>query len=68
MRKWGWIALALLALAVIGFFALAPRRIEAGMNRIDGKPLIAVGAEARALHATLTIVDLHSDKIGRAHV
>ena len=63
MRKWGWIALALLALAAIGFFVIAPGRIEAGMNRIDGKPLIAVGAEARALHATLTIVDLHSDTL-----
>ena len=63
MRKWGWIALALLALAATGFFVIAPGRIEAGMNRIDGKPLIAVGAEARALHATLTIVDLHSDTL-----
>ena len=63
MRKWKWIALALLALAAIGFFAVAPGQIEAGMNRIDGKPLIAVSAEARALHATLTIVDLHSDTL-----
>ena len=63
MRKWGWIALALLALAAIGFFVIAPGRIEAGMNRVDGKPLIAVSAEARALHATLTIVDLHSDTL-----
>ena len=63
MRKWRWIALALLALAAIGFFAVAPGQIETGMNRIDGKPLIAVSAEARALHKTLTIVDLHSDTL-----
>ena len=63
MRKLKWIALALLALAAIGFFAVAPGQIETGMNRIDGKPLIAVSAEARALHKTLTIVDLHSDTL-----
>src|SRR3546814_11677958 len=33
------------------------------MNKIDGKPLIAVSDEAKALHATLTIVDLHSDTL-----
>ncbi len=63
MRKWGWRALALLAIAAAAFFTIAPGRIEAGMNRIDGQPLIAVGAEARALHRTLTIVDLHSDTL-----
>ena len=63
MRKWKWIALAVIVLAFAAFFAIAPGRIEAGMNRIDGKPLIAVSAEARALHATLTIVDLHSDTL-----
>jgi membrane dipeptidase len=33
------------------------------MNTIDGKPLIKVSEEARALHKTLTIVDLHSDSL-----
>ena len=33
------------------------------MNKIDGQPLIAVSDEARALHSTLTIVDLHSDTL-----
>lgn len=63
MRKWIGIGLALLVLLVAAFFAIAPGQIEAGMNRIDGKPLIAVSAKARALHKTLTIVDLHSDTL-----
>ncbi|HMT47126.1 MAG TPA: dipeptidase, partial [Novosphingobium sp.] len=32
-------------------------------NRVDGKPLAPVSAEARALHKTLQIVDLHSDTL-----
>ena len=63
MRKWGLAALALVVLAVIAFFAVAPGKVESSMNRIDGKPLIPVSAEARELHETLTIVDLHSDTL-----
>ena len=63
MRKWVWLALGLVAIAVVAFFAIAPGRLEAGFNKIDGKPLIPVSAEARALHKTLTIVDLHSDTL-----
>src|SRR5688500_10469075 len=63
MRKWGLAALALMVLAVVAFFALAPGQVESSMNRIDGKPLIPVTAEAQALHKTLTIVDLHSDTL-----
>jgi len=51
-------------LAVLGaFFALAPGMAERGMNVVDGGPLPEVSGEARALHATLTIVDLHADTL-----
>jgi microsomal dipeptidase-like Zn-dependent dipeptidase len=63
MRKWIWGIAALLAIGAIGFFGLAPGYIEASMNRIDGKPLPKVSAEAIALHKTLSIVDLHSDTL-----
>jgi microsomal dipeptidase-like Zn-dependent dipeptidase len=63
MRRWGLVTLALVVLLAAALFAVAPGRIEASMNRIDGKPLITVSAEARALHHTLTIVDLHSDTL-----
>lgn len=62
-RKIMWGALALVAVAAVGFFLFAPAYVERDMNRIDGKPLIAVSPEARALHRTLTIVDLHSDTL-----
>ncbi len=63
MRRWLIALLLVIALAALAFFALAPGIIERGTNRIDGKPLPAVSARAKALHATLTIVDLHSDTL-----
>ena len=56
-------ALAGVALAAAVLFGPASAWIEASMNRIDGKPLIAVTDHARALHASLTIVDLHADTL-----
>jgi membrane dipeptidase len=63
MRKKVWIPLALVAVAAAGFFGIAPGYVESSMNQIDGKPLIKVSDEAKALHKTLTIVDLHSDSL-----
>lgn len=63
MRKRVWIPLAVMALAAVGFFGVAPGYLEAQMNKVDGQPLIPVSAEAQALHKTLQIVDLHSDTL-----
>ena len=63
MRKKIWIPVALLVVAAIGFFGVAPGYIEGSMNVVDGKPLIRVSDEAKALHKTLAIVDLHSDSL-----
>ena len=63
MRKRIWIPVTLIAAAALGFFGFAPGYVEGSMNQIDGKPLIAVGDEAKALHKTLEIVDLHSDTL-----
>ena len=63
MRKKIWIPLALIGFAAIGFFGLAPGYVEGSMNVIDGKPLIKVSYDAKKLHKTLTIVDLHSDTL-----
>ncbi len=62
-RKILWGLLVVLSLALAGFFLFAPGMVERSMNKIDGKPLIAVSDEAKALHETLTIVDLHSDTL-----
>lgn len=52
-----------LLLAGIAFFTLAPGIVERQRNQIDGEPLPQVSQEARALHDTLTIVDLHGDTL-----
>jgi len=63
MRKKIWIPATLIAAAAVGFFGFAPGYVEGSMNQIDGKPLIKVSDEAKALHKTLNIVDLHSDTL-----
>lgn len=63
MRKRIWIPAALIAAAAIGFFGFLPPYLESSANQIDGQPLIPVSAEAKALHRTLQIVDLHSDTL-----
>lgn len=63
MRKRVWVPLAVLGLAAAGFFGVAPGWLEGQMNKVDGKELIPVSAEAQALHKTLQIVDLHSDTL-----
>ncbi len=57
-----WLGVLLL-LAVAGFFVFAPGMAERDMNVIDGGPLLEISDEARELHASLTIVDLHSDTL-----
>ncbi|MBX7528318.1 dipeptidase [Qipengyuania vesicularis] len=54
---------ALLLVATLAFFTFGPAYIERDLNRIDGEPLIEVSQEARDLHQTLQIVDLHSDTL-----
>lgn len=63
MRKFLWAIVALIVIGSIGFFGFAPGYVEGSMNKVDGKPLPKVSAEAIALHKTLTIVDLHSDTL-----
>lgn len=63
MRKWLWAVLGLIGLAIVAFFAFAPGILESRTNQIDGKQLIPVSAQAKALHKTLRIVDLHSDTL-----
>ena len=63
MRRWLFRVLILLAIGWGAFFALAPGIVERGLNKIDGKPLPTVSERAKVLHATLNIVDLHSDSL-----
>ena len=63
MRRWLIGILLVVAVAALAFFTLAPGMLERGMNKVDGKPLPQVSERAKALHRTLTIVDLHSDTL-----
>lgn len=49
--------------ALIAFFVFAPGYVERDMNVVDGLPLPPVSEDARALHTTLTVVDLHGDTL-----
>lgn len=63
MRRWLIGILVVLLVAAGAFFSFAPGIIERGTNKVDGKPLLQISERAKALHATLTIVDLHSDSL-----
>ena len=63
MRKMIWIPIALLSVAAVGFFGIAPGYLETQMNKVDGKELLVVTPEAEALHKSLLVVDLHSDTL-----
>ncbi len=63
MRRWVWSGGFVLVAAAAAFLAFGPGITESSMNKIDGKPLGKVSAEAIALHKTLMIVDLHSDSL-----
>ena len=63
MRRWLIGILLAIAIGALAFFSLAPGMVERGLNKIDGKPLPQVSERAKALHATLNIVDLHSDSL-----
>lgn len=63
MKKWWLWALALLMIAVLAFFALAPGIVERGMNKVVATKLPAVTPETRKLHASLQIADLHEDTL-----
>ncbi|MDV3458112.1 dipeptidase [Sphingomonas sp. HF-S4] len=63
MKKWLWGLAALVILAAIGFFGLAPAIVESGMNKVVAGPLPTVTAQTRALHASLQIADMHGDTL-----
>ncbi|MEO8374606.1 MAG: dipeptidase [Sphingomonas bacterium] len=62
MRKWLLGALALVLLAAIAFFIIAPGYVENSMNKVEPVAL-KITPRARALHATLQIADMHADTL-----
>ncbi len=54
--------LGFLVIAAIAFFIFAPGIVERGMNKVEPVPL-KVTDRARALHATLSVADMHADTL-----
>ena len=49
---------------IVAFFTVVPGYLDRSMNRVDSEgSSLAVGEEATALHARLTVVDLHADPL-----
>ena len=63
MKKIGLSLLGIIVIAAIAWFIFAPAWFEKQTNMVDGKPLPEITAEAKALHDSLFIVDLHGDTL-----
>ena len=62
MRRWVIAGGVIVVLAIAGFFGLAPMLVERSMN-VVAPVAIRVPPQARALHRTLFIVDMHADTL-----
>ena len=62
-RRLAGVGLTVLALALGVVFFVVPARVEAGRNVVRPSGPASVSAHARALHATLDVVDLHADSL-----
>lgn len=63
MKRLLLVIAALLVLAIVAVFALGPGYLERSFNQVIVHQPYAVSERARALHADLTIADLHSDTL-----
>ena len=63
MWRWiAWIGGALVVLGAGGLWA-APAVVEGQLNRVEAHAPYKISAEAKALHATLNMADLHADTL-----
>jgi len=62
MRKWILGILALLVVAAIAFFLLAPGIVENSMNKVEPVAL-KITPRAEALQKTLDVADMHADSL-----
>ncbi len=62
--KWiGYIGLALIVIGAVVFFGVMPQRFDATHNAVIPHEAYAISDDARALHATIPVADLHSDML-----
>ena len=58
-----WLSGVALLVAAAFFFLVAPKRVDASLNKIVPHEAYVVSEEAKALHATLRLADLHDDAL-----
>lgn len=64
MRRTILVGVALLLVVVLlATFGILPGVVDRRMNTVVAAPHVAISDSARALHATLTIADLHADQL-----
>jgi microsomal dipeptidase-like Zn-dependent dipeptidase len=63
IRRLGYLAIAVLGAATIGFFTVVAPYLDHRMNRVEPASRPPVADSVAALHTTLTIVDLHADPL-----
>ena len=63
IRRLGYLAIAVLVAATIGFFTVVAPYLDHRMNRVEPASLPPVADSVTALHTTLTSVDLHADPL-----
>ena len=63
MRRWIVGIFVLVALGGAGGLVAGPGMIEASLNKVDPHAPYVPGPEAKALHATLDMADLHADTL-----
>ena len=62
MHKWLIAGGFVVLVALVGFFGIAPMAVERSLNVVVPVP-IRVTPQARALHRTLTVADMHADTL-----
>lgn len=62
MRKWVLGGIALLIVAAVAFFAIAPGMVERSMNKVEPVPL-RLTPRAETLQNTIDVADMHADTL-----
>ncbi|KAB7739395.1 peptidase M19 [Nostocoides sp. F2B08] len=63
LRRSLWSLAALVTASLAAFFAIAPGQVERAQNELLEGDLPTIDAQARALHDSLDVVDMHSDTL-----
>ena len=63
LKKILWGTAGLVALAACAAFVFGPGYLESGLNRVVPHDPYEISDEARSLHATLALAELHSDTL-----